>query len=110
MTAKSFLIVGALALTSIGIASAKSYDVVLSANSKAGNTQLKAGEYKLKVDGSMATFTDQDSKTFSVPVKVANAGKKFNATTIETTSNAGDMDSITAIDLAGSNTKIEFGQ
>jgi hypothetical protein len=108
MNIKSLLIVGALTLTSIGVASAKSYDVVLSNTSKAGSTELKAGEYKLKVDGSMATFTDQDSKTYTVPVTVANANKKFQATTIETSSNAGDMDTITAIDLAGSNTKIQF--
>jgi len=110
MTIKSLLIVGALTLTSIGIASAKSYDVVFSATSRVGNTELKAGEYKLKVDGGMATFTDQDSKTFSVPVKVENANKKFQSTSIESTSNAGDMDTVTAIDLAGSSTQLQFGK
>jgi hypothetical protein len=110
MNIKSLLIVGALTLTSIGIASAKSYDVVLSATSKVGNTELKAGQYKLKVDGAMATFTDQDSKTFSVPVKIENAGKKFQATSIETVGGTGDMDKVTSIDLAGSSMKVEFGQ
>jgi len=110
MNFKSLLIVGALTLTSIGVASAKSYDVVLSATSRVGNTELKAGEYKLKLDGSMATFIDQDSKTYTVPAKVETANKKFQATTIETSSNAGDMDTVTAIDLGGSNTKLEFAK
>lgn len=110
MNIKSLLIVGALSLASIGIASAKSYDVVLSATSRAGNTELKAGEYKLKIDNGMATFTDQDEKSVSVPVTVVTQNKKFANTSIESTANTGDMDTITAIDLGGSNTKVEFGK
>ena len=72
--------------------------------------ELKAGEYKLKVEGSQATFTDQDSKSITVAVKIENVARKFAATTVETTSAPGDMDNITAIDLAGSTTKLEFGQ
>ncbi len=110
MTAKSLLIVGALSLASLGIASAKSYDIILSAPAKAGATELKPGEYKLKVDGSQAIFTDvESSKTYTAPIKIDNSGKKFSLTTVETTKQ-GDMDNIEAIDLGGSNTKIQFGQ
>jgi hypothetical protein len=110
MTAKSLLIVGALGMASLGIASAKSYDITLSGPSMAGNTELKPGVYKVKVEGSQAVFTDaQSSKTWTAPVKVANSDKKFDTTTVES-SNQGDMAHINAIDLAGSNTKLEFGQ
>jgi hypothetical protein len=109
MNTKSLLIVGALTLSSLGIASAKSFDVVLGAPTMAGNVQLKAGEYKLKIEGSQAVFTDaESSKSFTVPVKVENADKKFDQTTVETTSQNG-MDNIRVIDLAGSTTKLEFG-
>lgn len=106
MNAKSFLIVGALTLASIGVASAKSYDVILSARAMAGSTELKPGEYKVKVQGSEAVFTDQQSsKSFSIPVKIENGNKKFSNTSIESTNNGG-MDTIKSIDLADSNTRL----
>jgi hypothetical protein len=110
MTAKSLLIVGALTLSSLGIASAKSFDVVLSSPTMAGTTELKPGEYRLKVEGSQAVFTEaQGSKSFTVPVKVESADRKFGQTAVESTNQNG-MDNIHSIDLAGSNTRLEFGQ
>jgi len=110
MTTRSLLIVGALTLSSLGIASAKSFDVILAAPAMAGDTQLKAGEYKLKVEGTQAIFTEAEgSRSFTIPVKVASADHKFGQTSVET-SNQNGMDSIQAIDLAGSNTKLEFGK
>jgi phosphoribosylformylglycinamidine (FGAM) synthase-like amidotransferase family enzyme len=110
MTTRSLLIVGALTLSSLGIANAKSFDVILGAPAMAGNTQLKAGEYKLKVEGTQATFTEsQTSKSVTVPVKIENGDHKFGQTSVET-SNQNGMDNIQAIDLAGSNTKLEFGK
>lgn len=110
MTKKSLLIVGALTLASFGVASAKSFDVVLTSPAMAGNTELKPGDYKLKIQGAQAVFTDTDTyKSYTVPVKVQNGAAKFNHTMVET-SNQNGMDNINAIDLAGSNTKLEFGQ
>jgi hypothetical protein len=107
MNVKSFLIVGALSLASFAVASAKSYDIVLSGPTMAGATQLQPGEYKLKVENNQATFTDQNQKSFTAAVKVENAGQKFQETQVET-SHQGDMDHISAIDLAGSTTKLNF--
>lgn len=108
MTAKSLIIVGALTLSSLGIASTKSYDIVLVAPAKAGATELKPGDYKLKVEGSQAVFTD-GSKSFTVPVQVENGDKKFNYTSIESNNQDG-MDTIQAIDLGGSHTRLKVGQ
>jgi len=109
MTAKSLLILGALGIASLGIASAKSYDITLSQPAMAGNTELKPGVYKVKVEGAQAVFTDvQSSKSWTAPVKIENSDKRFDTTRVETT-NQGEMDHINAIDLAGSNTKLEFG-
>jgi hypothetical protein len=110
MTAKSLLFVGALGLASLGIASAKSYDIMLNAPAMAGSTQLKPGEYKLKVEGTQAVFAEvEGSKTWTVPVKVENAAQKFDQTAVES-SIQGDVAHIHTIDLGGSNTKLEFGQ
>jgi hypothetical protein len=110
MTGKSLLIVGALTLSSLGIASAKTYDIILDQPAKAGATDLKAGEYKVKVEGSQAVFTDaRNAKSFSVPVKIENGDKKFDNTAVET-DNQGGVDSIHAIDLGGSNTRLMVGQ
>jgi hypothetical protein len=102
--------VSTLVLASVGIASAKSYDVVLTAPAMVGNTQLKPGQYKLKVEGSQAVLTDvQNSKSVSVPVKIESSDKKFEYTTVESGKRDG-MDSIQAIDLGGSNTRLTLGQ
>ena len=108
MTGKTFLMVGALTLSTLGITSAKSYDIVLAQPAMAGATQLKPGEYRLKVEGSQAVFTDaQNTKlSVSVPVTVENSDRKFNSTAVET-SNQGGMDNIQAIDLGGSNTRLK---
>ena len=108
MTMKSLLLIGTLALA--GIASAKSYDIVLSGPAKAGSVQLAAGEYSLKVQGANAVFTNVETgKSFTAPVKLQDAGKKFSTTAIDSTSQNGE-DQITAIELGGSSTKLEMGE
>jgi hypothetical protein len=108
MTTKSLLLIGTLALA--GIASAKSYDIVLSSATKAGSVQLAAGEYSLKVQGANAVFTNVETgKSFITAVKSEQAGKKFNQTAVDT-SNSNGSDQITAIELGGSSTKLEMGE
>jgi hypothetical protein len=109
MTMKSLLMVGVLALFTLSLASAKTYEITLSSASKVGNTQLAAGSYKLKVDGTTATFTNVDtSKQVTAPVKVDTGDKKYEVTAIDS-SKSGDVEQINAIELGGSKTKLEFG-
>jgi hypothetical protein len=108
MTTKSLLLIGTLALA--GIASAKSYDIILSSPAKAGSVQLAAGEYSLKVQGSNAIFTNVDTgKSFTTAVKAEDAGKKFGETAVDTNSSNG-TEQITTIELGGSSTKLELGE
>jgi hypothetical protein len=110
VTKKSLLITSVLALSSLPLASAKSYDIILNNPAKAGSLQLAAGEYKLKVDGTNAVFTDtQTDKSYTEPVKVEKADKKFDSTMVESRID-GQMENIHSIDLGGSPTKLEFGQ
>jgi len=110
MTVKSILIVGAMSLATVGFALAKSYDIQLLGPAKAGNTELKAGEYKLKVEGSQVTFTDaQTRRSVTVPVKVKNSERKFSSTELET-DNQNGVDIIQSIDLGDSHTQLALGQ
>jgi hypothetical protein len=105
---KKLLAVAVLAVSSFTIASAKSHDIVLSNQTKAGAIQLKPGQYSVKLEGSTAVFTDQNSgKKFVTPVKVETSDQKFDQTRVETTQ-AGSMDVVQEIDLGGSHTKVEF--
>ena len=106
---KSFVsFVGVLALSAAAFAASKSYDVKLAAPAQFGGVQLKAGEYKVKVDGSNATFTPNGtSKGVTVPVKLEAGQLKYQYTAVET-SGASGAERIDAIQLGGTKTKIEF--
>jgi len=105
---KKVLAISALALSSLTILSAKTYEIILTAPTNAGSVQLKPGQYKLKVDGANATFTDENSsKSFTTPVKVENGDKKFDDTKVQSTKD-GDVERLEEIDLGGSKTKLGF--
>lgn len=110
MEMKSVFIIGALALASLNVASAKTYDITLGAPTRVGNAELKAGQYKVRVDGSQVVFTNaQNAKLFTVQVKIENNATRFEQTTIHSDSRNG-TDSLREIDLGGSTTKLEFGE
>lgn len=106
---KKLIAVAALALSTLTVVSAKTYDITLSKPAKAGSVQLEPGRYKLKVEGASATFTnaEKSSKTFTTPVKVQESDKKFDDTRVHS-SKDGDTDRIDGIELGGSKTKLGF--
>jgi hypothetical protein len=106
---KSILLVGVLALSTLSLVSAKTYEITLSSPSKVGNMQLAAGAYKLTFDGNKAIFTNRDTdKQVTADVKVDTVEKKYEVTSIDSTK-SGDVEQINAIELGGSKTKLEFG-
>ena len=108
MKKRLFLLAGILALAGLSFASPKTYSVSFTHPSKAGAQQLTAGEYKLKVDGSNAVFTDvKTSKSVTIPVKVEAGNKKFPFTAVDTTTE-GSAERINSIQLGGSTTTLEF--
>jgi hypothetical protein len=107
MSVRSLIIVSTLALSSVVLA--KSYDITIIATVKAGDVELKPGQYKLKIENGQAVFTDSHDKSVTVPAKVENAEKKFNSTRVETASHDG-TDTIQAIDIGDSNTRVKLGQ
>jgi hypothetical protein len=108
MTKKSLLMTGALVLATFSMGYAKTYDVVFSNPVKAGSMELKPGQYRLKVKGNTAEFTDvQTDKTYTAPVKIENTTKKHDVTAVDTTTENG-ASQIQKIELGGSSTDLEF--
>ena len=107
MTKKSLLTIAALALSTISIASAKSYEILLPTTTQAGAVKLAPGQYRLKVEGANAVFTNiETNHTFVAPVKVENT-QKHEQTAVETQKD-GSNSHITTIDLGGSDQTLQF--
>jgi hypothetical protein len=105
---RKFMVMAALALSSLTLVNAKSYEIILSSPTKAGNVQLKPGQYTLKVNGNNAIFTEvNSSKSYTTSVKVETTEKKFDDTRVQSTKD-GDADRIEEIDLGGTKTKLGF--
>ena len=108
MKLKSLFVAGILAIFTMSMAYAKSYEISFSSPTKAGSVQLKAGDYRLSVDGTKATFTDLKTlKAVTTDVKVQNSDKKFESTKVNTT-NDGGTSVIKDIEIGGSKMKVDF--
>jgi hypothetical protein len=107
---KKILAVAALALSTLtaGSVPSKTYEINLSTPAKAGSVQLKAGRYRLRVEGTTATFTEVGkAKGVTTTVTVKEADKKFDDTRIVTRKD-GEMERISEIDLGGSKVQLGF--
>ncbi len=105
---KTIILAAALGLSSMTIASAKSYNMVLSTPATAGETQLAAGSYKLNVQGSVATFTNLDTnKSVMVLFRLDSTTSSYERTAIDLKSVDGSQ-RIESIELENSGNKLEF--
>jgi hypothetical protein len=87
----------------LGIASAASpYTVTLESDTAAGATQLKAGTYKLELNGNQAIFK-RGKESIPVAVSVEKAPNTFRYTAVDTKASK-----LIEIDLRGTNTKLLF--
>jgi hypothetical protein len=107
MKLKSLFLAGVLAISTLSLAFAKTYDITFASPTKAGTLQLKAGDYKLKLDGTKVTFIDAKQKAFTTDGKVENATKSFDVTKVNT-STEGGATVVKDIELGGSKIKIDF--
>ncbi len=107
-TMKNVIFAAALGLASMTFASAKTYNVALSAPTKVGDAQLAAGAYIMGVNGSVATFTNvQTGQRQMVLVHSTDSGVDYKRTAIELVDQNGGQ-KMDAIELEDSNTKLEF--
>lgn len=87
-------------------ASAASYSVTLFQPSMVAGTELKAGEYKLTIDGDKATIVKGKEKV-EATVKMESAETKFAATSVRYSDQGGKM-KVQEIRLGGTTTKVVF--
>jgi len=108
MKIKSVLLVAVLVIVTLSVAAAKTYTVSVTTAVKAGSVQLKAGDYKLAVDGNKITFTEvKTNQSFTTDGKIENAAKSYENTKMETTTEGGAT-VVKDIELGGSKIKIDF--
>ena len=97
-----------LTLTLLGasIASAKTYTITLSSPAAIGNSQLKSGENKLELKGDHV-LVKGGKVTDEFPVHVENEARKFENTSVTTSSESGS-NRIEEIRLGGTTVKLVF--
>jgi len=106
MTKKMLLIPAFLCLTLS--AGTKQYSISFAKPVEVGSLKLAAGDYKVKVDGANAVFTENKTrKSFTAPVKVEKQAKKPEYTAVES-KDANGVEHIDAIDLSGADFKLVF--
>jgi hypothetical protein len=111
MKARSIVLTGILALSSLSVIYAKSYDITFDNATKAGSAVLTPGEYRLKVEGSNAVFTNvRNEQKFTVPIKIEDASQKHESTAVESNQMKDGTQRIKAIELGGSTETLEFGE
>ena len=108
---KKSLVLGVLLLlATLAFAGPKSFTVVFDKPATVGSVTLTPGEYRVKVDGSNAVFTNAASfKTATTPVKVESGDKKFKDTAVDSVTNA-TGNTVQSISIGGTTTKLEFGK
>ncbi len=94
--------VAALAMAS----AAETYRVRLLQTTVLNGAELKAGDYKVIVDGDKAVF-QQGKQKAEAPVKVEKEGKKYESTIFKFDNSGGVMHLI-EIRMAGTNTRLVF--
>ncbi len=96
----------AFAIAGLAVASAKTYNVTLFQPSTLGGTDLKAGEYKLDVQGDKAVLK-AGKVAAEAPAKVETNGTRYASTTVRMSNVDGKM-KIQEIRIGGTNTKVVF--
>jgi len=89
---------------SLAVASAKSYTVNVFQTAMIGGTEVKAGEYKLEVDGEKVVLT-KGAKQVEAAVSVQSTESKNDATIVRLETRNGKVH-IKEIWIAGTNTKL----
>jgi len=108
MKLKTLALAAVVAIFTLSVAVAKTYEISFSSPTKVGSVQLKAGDYQMSVNGSKATFTNVGTyKAVTTDVKVETTDTKFNQTKVETTTD-GSTSVVKDIELGGSKVKLDF--
>ena len=95
-----------IAFLGLAFAGAKSYHVTFSEAYTVGTAQLKAGDYKVVVNGTTAALEDERGKV-EANGTIESAKEKFEETAV-VSNNTNGMAHIRAIELGGTRSQVEF--
>lgn len=87
--------------------SGKTYSFSVKDPTVAGSTQLKPGEYRLKVDGAQVVLTDKDGKVIDTSARLEPVERRFAQTAILSNDSDG-AHRIVSIQLADSMYSVVF--
>jgi hypothetical protein len=94
-----------LATAALGIANAATpYDVTILDNLSVGRTELKAGDYKVEMQGDKAVFKS-GKKTVEIPATLGKSDQVFSSTVF-----VSQHSKLKEIDLGGTQDKIVFAE
>jgi hypothetical protein len=101
------LVWSVVAFAGMAMAAGKTYNVRLYEPAMVGNTELKAGEYRVEVNDNKAVIKGGKVQK-ETPVKVETADSKYGSTTVRLS--AGEKPQIQEIRLGGTKTKLVFAE
>jgi hypothetical protein len=102
---KTKLVLSAAAFAALAMAAGKTYNVKLFEPAMVGNTELKAGEYRVEVNDRTAVIKS-GKVVQEAPVKVETADSKYDNTTVRLSTGA--KPHIQEIRIGGTKTKLVF--
>ena len=105
MTFSKLMLFGTLAVAYASAAS--TYRVTMSEPFVIGNTAVKAGDYKIEVDGDKVAFMDGKHELCTATVKVETGDEKFQKNKVQYSNEDGKYH-VKAIHLAGTKTTLVF--
>jgi hypothetical protein len=86
---------------------AKTYNFSLSSPANVGAVELKAGNYKVQVEGSSVALKDDDGRKIDANAMVETVDQKFDQTSVVTSKTDG-TNHLEYIELGGTKDKVEF--
>jgi hypothetical protein len=106
MTTKTLKLFALFLSAALMLASAATYNVTFFQPSVVAGKELKAGDYKVTMDGGNAIISMGKQKV-EAPAKIETADSKFSSTSVRYTTEDGKM-KIQEIRLGGTNQKVVF--
>jgi hypothetical protein len=103
---KKWMTLLAMALFTVGLASAKTHTITIHNPSNVNGQELAPGNYKVNVEGDKVTITN-GKKTLEANAKLEETSEKFTRDSVRYTEEDGKM-KVREIRLGGTNTKLVF--
>ena len=101
------LVLSVVAFAGMALAAGKTYDLKLYSSAMVGNTELKAGEYRVEVTDDKAVIKGAKVQK-EAAVKIETSDDKYPTTTVRLS--AGEKPQIKEIRLGGTKTKLVFSE